>query len=89
MPLSALTGTKLRDRRLAAGLRQAQVVAMSVWGFGERRRGKRARVAAVIGEPAVREALFIVEQALIGDQRFDPGQAERSRNRFARLAKVP
>jgi len=27
MPLSALTGTKLRDRRLAAGLRQAQVAA--------------------------------------------------------------
>ena len=25
MPLSALTGTKLRDRRLAAGLRQAEV----------------------------------------------------------------
>jgi transcriptional regulator with XRE-family HTH domain len=25
MPLSALTGTKLRDRRLAAGLRQADV----------------------------------------------------------------
>jgi transcriptional regulator with XRE-family HTH domain len=27
MPLSALTGTKLRDRRLAAGLRQAEVAA--------------------------------------------------------------
>lgn len=29
MPISALTGTKLRDRRLAAGLRQAQVAAQA------------------------------------------------------------
>ena len=45
----------------AMGLRQARVVAMSVWGFGERRRGKRARVAAVIGEAAVREALLVTD----------------------------
>ena len=29
MPIPVLTGTKLRDRRLAAGLRQAQVAAQA------------------------------------------------------------